>query len=267
MALTIENTIDLTACAGNPAPKVVSQLSIIHESSDGELVQYYIEAMNHSQGDKSTHSIGVYDKDAQRWSYHDYPELEWEEPGQRVCGNRIERLGVKAFPSLGAIAFYKLMHRKITRIVAPVNRKDKRETAPTLDAMANLDGSVTFTITPPEKPEYECYRIVMTYDIYTEEYVTYDLGLTVPAPRVSGEYQCYAVGYGAEGQLFSKESNVITLALTGRSDSFERPYYMKSELKDISEGDARWYRELEEYAESLEERIRALEERGGGTGG
>ena len=42
---------------------------------------------------------------------------------------------------------------------------------------------------------------------------------------------------------------------------------MKSELKDISEDDARWYRELEEYAESLEERIRALEERGGGTGG
>lgn len=45
MALTIENTIDLTACAGNPAPKVVSQLSIIHESSDGELVQYYNSTM------------------------------------------------------------------------------------------------------------------------------------------------------------------------------------------------------------------------------
>ena len=81
MALTIENTIDLTACSGNPAPKVVSQLSIIHESSDGELVQYYIEALNHSQGDKSTHAIGVYDKDSQTWSYHDYPELEWAEPG------------------------------------------------------------------------------------------------------------------------------------------------------------------------------------------
>ena len=261
MALTIENTIDLTACAGNPAPKVVSQLSIIHESSDGELVQYYIEALNHSQGDKSTHAIGVYDKDSQTWSYHDYPELEWAEPGQRVCGNRIERLGVKAFPSLGAIAFYKLMHRKITRIVAPVNRKDKRETAPTLDAVANLDGSVTFTITPPEKPEYECYRIVMTYDIYTEEYVTYDLELTVPAPRVSGEYQCYAVGYGEEGQLFSKESNVITLTLDGQSTSFERPYYMKSELAAATRDADQRYQELQEYSEGLEERIRALEER------
>ena len=260
MALTIENTIDLTAYAGNPAPKVVSQLSIIHESSDGELVQYYIEAMNHSQGDKSTHAIGVYDKDAQTWSYHDYPELGWAEPGQRVCGNRIERLGVKAFPSLGAIAFYKLMHRKITRIVAPVNRKDKRETAPTLDAVANLDGSIAFTITPPEKPEYECYRIVMTYDICTEEYVTYDLELTVPAPRVSGEYQCYAVGYGAEGQLFSKDSNVITLTLAGQSASFERPYYSKAEMSAMAQASQRRYDQLSEYSQGLEERIRALEE-------
>ena len=45
MALDIEKVIDLTAYAGNPAPKVVSQLSIIHESSDGELVQYYIESV------------------------------------------------------------------------------------------------------------------------------------------------------------------------------------------------------------------------------
>ena len=261
MALTIENTIDLTAYAGNPAPKVVSQLSIIHESSDGELVQYYIQERNHTQGDKSTHAIGVYDKDAEVWTYHDYPELEWSEPGQRISGNRVERLGVKAFPAVGAIAFYKLMHRKITRIVAPVNRKDKRQTAPTLAAETNLDGTVTFTITPPDKPEYECYRIVMDYDIYTEEYVTYDLELTVPAPHVSGEYKCYAVGYGSEGQLFSKESNVITLTLTGQSDSFERPYYSKAEMSAMARASEQRYEQLSEYAEGLEDRIRVLEER------
>ena len=272
MALTIENTIDLTAYAGNPAPKVVSQLSIIHESSDGELVQYYIQELNHTQGDKNTYAIGVFDKDSQTYSYHDYPELEWSQPGQRISGNRIERLGVKAFPSIGAIAFYKLMHRKITRIVAPVNRKDKRQTAPVLDAVVNLDGTVAFTITPPDKPEYECYRIVMTYDIYAEEYVTYDLELTVPAPRISGEYKCYAVGYGEEGQMLSRDSNVITLELDGRSDTFERPYYMKSELSAATRDADQRYRALQEYTEGLEERIRALEERlepeeGGENGG
>ena len=168
-------------------------------------------------GPGNRHAIGVFDKDSRIYSYHDYPELVWGEPGQRICGNRIERLGVKAFPAIGAIAFYKLMHRKITRIVAPVNRKSKKQEAPTLDAQVNLDDTVTFTITPPDKPKYACYRIVMQYDIYIEEYVTYDLELTVPAPHITGEYRCYAVGYGDEGQLLSKDSNVITLSLIGKS--------------------------------------------------
>ena len=233
MALIIENTIDLTAYADNPAPKVVSQLSIIHES----------------------------DKDSRTYSYHDYPEVVWGEPGQRICGNRIERLGVKAFPAIGAIAFYKLMHRKITRIVAPVNRKSKKQEAPTLDAQVNLDDTVTFTITPPDKPKYACYRIVMQYDIYIEEYVTYDLELTVPAPHITGEYRCYAVGYGDEGQLLSKDSNVITLSLIGKSAIFQRPYYMKSELTAAERDADQRYQELENYTETLEQRIRALEER------
>lgn len=261
MALTIENTIDLTAYENNPEPKLVSQLSIIHESSDGELVQYYIQPRNQTQGDKNTYAIGVFDKDSRTYSYHDYPEAVWGESGQRICGNRIERLGVKAFPAIGAIAFYKLMHRKITRIVAPVNRKSKKQEAPTLAAEVNPDGTVTFTITPPDKPKYACYRIVMQSDIYMEEYVTYDLELTVPPPHISGEYKCYAVGYGDEGQLLSKDSNVITLTLTGKSETFQRPYYMKSELTAATQAADQRYRELEDYAESLEERIRALEER------
>ena len=261
MALVIDRIIDLTAYEHNPAPKVVSQLSIIHESSDGELVQYYIQPVNQTQGDKNTYAIGVYDKDSRSYHYTDYPEVVWGEPDQRICGNRIERLGVKAFPAIGAIAFYKLMHRKITRIVAPVNKKSKKQEAPTLAAEVNQDGTVTFTITPPDKPQYACYRIVMQYDIYLEEYVTYDLELTVPPPHISGEYRCFAVGYGDEGQLLSRDSNVIILTLTGKSDTFQRPYYMKSELQAAAEGENERYQALLEYSEALEERIRALEER------
>lgn len=261
MALTIENIIDLTAYADNPAPKLVSQLSIIHESSDGELVQYYIHPGNYTQGDKNTYAIGVFDKGTRSYSYAEYSEVVWNEPGQRICGNRIERLGVKAFPAVGSIAFYKLMHRKITRIVAPVNRKKAKNEAPTLEATVNADGSVTFTITPPEKPEYSCYRIVMEYDIYSEEYVTYDLELTVPAPGISGEYKCRAIGYGDEGQMLSKDSNVITLALIGQSDSFERPYYSKAEMSAMARASEQRYEQLSEYTEGLEDRIRALEER------
>ena len=234
MPLVFERTIDLTAYADNPEPKLVEQLSIIHESSDGEIVQYYIKPVNKTQGDKNSHAIGVYDEDSQTWSYHEYEDLEWGKPGQRISGNRIERLGIKAFPAIGAIAFYKLAHRKLTRIVAPVNPKSKKNTAPDLAATVNADGTVTFTVTPPEEPEYECYRIVMDYDIYTEEYITYDLELTVEKPRISGEYRCYAVGYGEEGQLYSKESNVVVLDLEGRDDEFHSPFYSRADIDRLT---------------------------------
>lgn len=257
MALMIEKTIDLTDYGHNPAPKVVSQLSIIHESSDGELVQYYIDPENETQGDKNTFAIGVYDKDTQSYSYNDYDEVVWNEPGQRICGNRIERLGVKAFPAVGAIAFYKLMHRNITRIVAPVNRKGQKNEAPTLEAVVNGDGTVTFTIIPPENPKYACYRIVAQSGIYAEDIVTYDLEVTWGPPRISGEYKCFAIGYGQEGQLLSRDSNVLTFQLSGRSDVFAPPYYTKTEVSALSRTIAAQERTLQ----SQEERLRALEER------
>lgn len=230
MALTIEKTIDLTAYGNNPEPKVVSQLSIIHEASDGELVQYYIDPENETEGDKNTYAIGVYDKESQTYSYNDYDEVTWNSPAQRVCGNRIERLGVKAFPDIGAIAFYKLKYRNISRIVAPVNKKNTKKTEPTLAAVVNTDGTVTFTVTPPEEPEYACYRIVMQNGDYEEDHITYDLTFTADKPKITGIYKCFAIGYGKEGQLLSKDSNVITLTLQGKTDSFVRPYYSKAEI-------------------------------------
>ena len=236
MALVIEKTIDLTAYEDNPAPKRVEQLSIIHEAADGELVQYYIDPENETEGDKNTYAIGIYHKDTRSYTYNDYDEVVWNEPDERICGNRIERLGVKAFPDVGAIAFYRLKHRNITRIVAPVNPKDKKNTAPTLSAVVNSDGTVTFTLVPPEKPQYACYRIVMLYDIYEEDHITYDLEVTCPAPKISGTYKCFAIGYGKEGQLLSRDSNVLTLELAGESDAFVRPYFMKSEIEEMEQG-------------------------------
>jgi len=235
MALVIENVIDLTTYAQNPEPKKVNQLSIIHEASDGELVQYFIDPENETEGDKKTYAIGVYDKDTRRYSYNDYDEVIWGETDQRICGNRIERLGVKAFPDVGAIAFYKLMHRNITRIVAPVNPKNKQNTAPSLSAVVNADNTVTFTITPPEKPKYACYRIVMTSGIYEEDFITYETVKTCGPVRVSGTYKCFAIGYGKEGQLLSRDSNVLTLTLTGKSSTFIRPYFMKSEIQAMQD--------------------------------
>ena len=244
MAITIEKTIDLTDYERNPAPSIVKQLSIVHEAKDGELVQYYIDPQGMVQEDKNTYAVGIYDEDTDTWSFVEYDEVYWGDAKQRICGNRLERLGVKAFPNIGSIAFYKLAYRDISRIVAPVNPEYNRPAAPSIEGMENTDGTITITITPPEKEEYVCYRIIMKSGDFSEDHITYDLTTTFGVPSVSGRYECFAIGYQEEGQICSKDSNVLKFLITGSHDSYESPFYSTA------------------YIESLEKRIKALEESG-----
>ena len=135
MALTFDKTINLTAYDKNPSPKFVRQLSIIHEATDGELVQYYVLPSSMTEEDKNTHAIGIYDEENKSWSYTDYDEVQWNTPGQRIAGNRLERLGVKTFPDVGAIAFYKI-------------------------ALDHISYDLTFTVDPPiVSGTYDCFCI------------------------------------------------------------------------------------------------------------
>ena len=215
MALTIEKMIDLTDYAHNPEPKVVSQLSIIHESADGELVQYYIDPNNKTEGDKATFAIGVYDKDTQTYSYHDYDEVIWNKPKKRTPSQKIDRLVLKAFPNVGAMASYKLAYRNISRIIVPVNHRATKYEAPTLKAVINADNTVTFTFTPPKNITYQCYRVILSMGIRPLDYVSYETTLTIPQVLCTGTYDIYCIGYVNEGEITSFESNIITLSLTG----------------------------------------------------
>lgn len=231
MALTFEQQINLTEYADNPAPKIVQQLSIIHEARDGELVQYYIDA-NRIEGDKSTHAIGiaVFNEYGQidHYDYTDYTEVEWNEPAARMTRQRIDRLSVKAFPGVGAIAAYKLAYRNLSQIVAPVNYNKARQKAPTLQAEISSDQySVTFTISNPIDPQthedavtYIAFRICLVLDYHQLEYITYEKTLTVTNLPISANYLCYAIGYINEGEICSYESNSIVLNLKGIYDQW-----------------------------------------------
>ena len=228
MEIVIEKTIDLTSYPGNPDPKVTDQLSIVHEARDGEIVQYFIDRRNFAQKDKNSYALSIYDKENDTWSYTDYDELEWGKPKSRISGNRIEHMSIKAFPNVGSIAVYKLMNRNISRITAPVNPVDKKTDAPVFAAAINEDGVVEFTITPPEEPEYDCYRIVMRSGEFSEDHITYDLTGTLPQVHVSGDYELFVIGYKHEAQISSHDSNVINLTLKGVDEEYEPPYYSKS---------------------------------------
>lgn len=227
MALTFEESIELSTFPDNPAPKLVDQLSIIHEAIDGELVQYYIDRTTSTEGDKNTYAIGVPVQDEygniDHYTYVNYPDVIWNSPKARITRQKIDRLGVKAFPGIGAIAFYKLAYRNLSQIVAPVNYNKARQKAPTLQAEVSSDQySVTFTLSNPIDPQthedtvtYVAFRICLVLDYHQLEYITYEKTLTVTNLPISATYLCYAIGYINEGEICSYESNSVTLNLKG----------------------------------------------------
>ena len=198
MPLVIEKTIDLTQYGDNPNPKLVNQLSIVHEARNGELVQYYIDRNTDSEKDKNTFAVGIYDEGSGTYSYVDYDEISWNKPKTRICANRLEHISIKAFPNIGSIAVYKLKYRNISRILAPVNPPDKRKTEPSLTVSLNQSGDLEYIITPPEDVEYDCYRIVMASGDFSLDHITYDLTGTIEPPKVSGEYDIYCIAYKHE---------------------------------------------------------------------
>lgn len=218
MALNFVNVIDLTEYEENPSPTLVSQLSIIHEANDGEIVQYYIDPTG-IPGDKNSHAIGVLDVHESTYDYYDYPELTWGNQKRRITTRRTDRLGIKAFPGVGACAFYKLAYQVLSKIVIPVNNKQKLYPYPTQEV--TITGSaIHFVFTDPEKVTYQCYRVVLRCGEYAEEYITYEHELDCPLPQMNGEYEAYTQGYISEGEEVSElsPSYFFTVHVEGQSD-------------------------------------------------
>ena len=224
MKLVFEKEILLSESPLNTDPKLVNSLSIIHESEMGEVVQYYIDRNSSTEGDKNAFAIGhlVNSTNGQgQYEYTEYEDIPWSKPKSRITRQKIDRLGIKAFPNVGSIAFYKLMYRNRCKILAPVNPKwaQDRVTAPQIRAtLGEGNRSVTFTIVDPndENIHFSCYRINMVLDYHQLEYVTYEKEATIDSVPVDGLYSCYCIGYVNEGEICSKDSNVLELQMVGQ---------------------------------------------------
>jgi len=227
MQLSFDMAINLTEYANNPAPKNVDQLSIVHEAQNGEIVQYYITKDTKQAGDKSSTALSMYHEktktDPAYYTFVTYPTLVWKTlKGSRITRQRITRLGIKAFPNVGSIAFYKLAYRNVSKVMAPVNYSNAKYKAPILEAEV-LSSTIQFTITPPSVDdsdpadliEYQCYRVSMQWGPFTLEYVSYEEVFRVPKPDTTGTYSCYCVGYVNEGEVTSRESNVVDIYVEG----------------------------------------------------
>lgn len=218
MLLSFEHSINLTTYEDNPPPKVVQQLSIIHEAEDGEVVQYYIDPDN-IPGDKNSFAIGVYNNQTYQYDYHYYTDLLWNKPRRRITTRKADRLGIKAFPGVGACAFYKLAYQVLSKIVIPVNHRQKLYPFPTQEVTIT-GNNMHFVFTDPERVTYQCYRVVLRCGEYAEEHITYEHELDCPLPQMNGEYEATTQGYISEGEEVSELSPefLFTVNIPGQSD-------------------------------------------------
>ena len=149
--------------------------------------------------------------------YADYDSLSWSEPAD-VCmtPREVQHIGVKNFPQIGSIGFYRLAYLDRSRVMVPLHVKKDKQEQPVLEAAADESTkTIVFTITPPANVSYDCYRIEMVRGPMVISHIAYEHMITVPYPEAKGEYQCFAIGYLQEGQICSKDSNAVTLTLPG----------------------------------------------------
>lgn len=219
--LVFEKIINLTTYDKNVSPFLVHNLCMVNEPNN-ELVQYYID------------DDGLAEDKAANIKNNNYDTVRWGNKGKRLTFRNVSRIGVKAFPGVGAVAYFKDKYRGTCNIIAPVNYEGREYmTPPILQATDNGD-TLTFKIIPPPDIVYFCYRIVLDNDGFAYEYITYDLELTVDKPDVKGTYHIYCTGYINEGEYTSADSNIIDLTITKGRESFkpipEESFYTKAEI-------------------------------------
>lgn len=222
--IIISKKINLTEDPNNISPLYVNKLFMGNEP-DNELVQYYIVPTASMQEDKQSKVV-----------LSDYDKLSWGNKRRRLTARKISNLGIKTFPTYGAIGFFTYKYGERSMILCPVNNNHTKFIAPTI-SMKNTGTQLEFTITCPDTITYYCYRIIIRQGDFAIEYITYDLKLTVPIPDVKGNYEIFCIGYINEGEAISFNSNVISFKVYTGKETFEPDptisYYTKTEIDEL----------------------------------
>ena len=175
----------------------------IGNEPDNTITKFFIEAQR--QGN----SYGAV-------TLSNYDNVSWERSNGLMTSHNVTAIGIKTFPQIGAIGFYRLRYEPRSLILAPIYTKDKRYDAPVV-AVEMLTTSIKVTLSNPGSVTYDCYRIVVRNGYFAEEYVTYESEVEVPMPTVGGIYAVSAFGY-IEERLASRESITQYISVDGQAD-------------------------------------------------
>lgn len=209
MALNIEFTTELTT----------GSMPFISHEKDSSLYNYYIK------NEASLDNKLIVDNS-------DYSTVEIGDAERHLTTKAVRRIGIKNFPGIGAIGFYKDAYSDDCRIVAPIHVTNKLYKAPTLNTAEIVDGKLHIVVTPPKDINYTCYRIVARQKAFAFEYVTYKTDYLVDVPPVKGDYTVYCIGYDEDNGTISYDSNELQLSVPTGANDWSPTYDTMDDLTD-----------------------------------
>lgn len=197
MALVFEYIKDLETGA---------QPFICHEK-DSTIYNYYID--DESAMDKSATALFGW-----------YEDITFSNEDRHLTTKAVSRIGIKNFPGIGGIGFYRDAYSDECLVVAPIHVKHDRVGVPVLETVEIADNKLHIVINPPESVDYTCYRVVVRQHAFAFEYITYKTECYVDIPTVKGDYTCYCFGYDESTGAVSESSNELVLTVTDGSETW-----------------------------------------------
>lgn len=230
-----------------------AQPFISHEKNS-VLYNYYIS--NELAMDKNT-SIngGLYD------------DVLFKDEARHLTTKAVSRIGVKNFPGIGGIGFYKDAYSDDSRAVAPIHPDHKEYEAPTLITARIEDDKLHLVVSPPSNLTYTCYRVVVRQEAFAFEYVIYKTDYFVDVPTVKGQYTVYCIGYDEDNGTVSENSNELILNVLNGDPDWQPYLTAVDDLNHRMDTTEAAITAVEEQVAGLDTRVTKLEEGGGGGGG
>lgn len=149
-----------------------------------------------------------------------YDDVLFKDEARHLTTKAVSRIGVKNFPGIGGIGFYKDAYSDDSRVVAPIHPDHKEYESPTLITARIEDNKLHLVVSPPSNLTYTCYRVVVRQEAFAFEYIIYKTDYFVDAPTVKGQYTAYCIGYDEDNGTVSENSNELTLMVPNGADDW-----------------------------------------------
>lgn len=175
--------------------------NFISHESDSTMYNYYIDAELAKDKQAQAH-LGLYDS------------ISFDNEDRHLTTKAVSKIGIKNFPGIGGIGFYKDAYTNESLIVAPIHNRQEVKGVPVLKVIEVVDNTLHVVIEPPSDMYYTCYRVVVRQGTFAVEYITYKTDYYMNVPYVKGNYTVFCIGHDETNGIISEPSNSLDLVVT-----------------------------------------------------